>query len=118
MTGGVNNGGAHRTWLREQLLFYGVPPVPVYKGGGEEAAGLEGARHGGKPNRTPSPIRPLPFLRRGEGEGEGREGKGGAPPPLVQFGLPMGGGRGHPLWAASPLSYGPCRPITFPGGFQ
>ena len=45
-----------------------------------------------------------------------RRRKGGRAPSLVQFGLPIGRGRGHPLWAASPLSYGPCRPNIPPGG--
>ena len=36
-------GGGHRTRLREQLMCYGVPPAPVYKGG-------EG---GGRPRGTP-----------------------------------------------------------------
>ena len=36
-------GGGHRTRLRndhkDQLVCYGVPPAPVYKGGREEEAG-------------------------------------------------------------------------------
>ena len=47
MTGGVNYGGGHRTRLREQLMSYGVPLAPVYKGGEEEVTGHEGCAMGG-----------------------------------------------------------------------
>ena len=47
MTGGVNYGEGHRTRLREQLLCFGVPPAPIYKGGDEEAADQEGRTMGG-----------------------------------------------------------------------
>ena len=93
-----------------------LPPYIKEQGGGRSALG---ARQGGGGVLLlvgvglpfPSPTR----RRKGkEGEGEEKERRG-APPSLVQFGLPIGRGRGCPLWAASPLPYGPCRP-NFPRG--
>ena len=104
MTGGVNCGGEHRTWLREQLMCYGVPPAPVYKGGEEEDS-QQGAHQGeGSPTRTPVLVGLGPtlfsFYRRGKGEGEGvGEGKGGGAPFPNPIRPPPLWGRTSPLWA-------------------
>ena len=89
MTGGVNCGEGHRTRLREQLMCFGVPPAPVYKGREEEATGQEGRAMGESPTRTPllvgfgPPLFPSHAGGKREGEGEG-EWKGGPRPlPLV-----------------------------------
>ena len=48
MTEVKNGGGGHRTWLRndheDQLVCYGVPPAPVYKGAKWEGAADQGGR--------------------------------------------------------------------------
>ena len=62
----------------------------------------------GVPN-TPGKCMGLMVQRRGEG-------KGGAPPPLVQFGLPMGGRAPPPCGLPSLSPYGPCGPLLSPGG--
>ena len=101
-------GGGHRTRLRTMsvvLLGCPLPPYIKEQGGGRPALGR--AKEGSNP--PPS----------GEGErgkGEEEEKERGEPPSLVQFGLPIGRGRGCPLWAASPLPYGPCRPNSPPRG--
>ena len=99
-------------------MCFGVPPAPVYKGGGEEAAGLEGGAMGGNRIGLQVLFGPLPFLRRGKGEGRGkRRRKGGRAPPLVQFGLPMGGGAAthYGLPPLSPMAHvGPILPRGVP----
>ena len=95
-----------------------MPPDPVYKGGGRRPAAKEGRAIGGVQLGFPILVG-LPFqIQEGErGKERERERERGATlPPLVQFGLPMGGR--HPLWAALSLPYGPCRPINFPGRFR
>ena len=94
-------GGGHRTWIKinDQLVSLGVPPTPVYKGARVGVAGLGG----GAPRRSPTPtgsrIPPLPSSRsRSQGKGEEKRRKEGAqPPPLVQFGLGLGGRPNSPL---------------------
>ena len=96
-------------------------PLPPYIKEGRRRPTNKGGRQGeGSPTRTPVLVGFGPtlfsFYRRGKRGRRGRgEGKGGAPPFLVQFGLPIRRGRGCPLWAASPLPYGPCRPNLPPG---
>ena len=84
---------------RDQLLCLEVPPAPVYKGArGEGATGQEEARQGGV--LIPPGVGPPPFLVQvgegKEGREERKEGKGGAAPLLVQFGLEGEGARGLP----------------------
>ena len=53
-------------------------------------------------------VEPLQLGREGEGrKGEEEKERGGVPPSLVQFGLPIGRGRDYHLWDASSLPYGP-----------
>ena len=72
----------HHTRLREQLMYFGVPPTPVYKGG-EEEAGHQGERQGeGSPTRTPVLVGFAPPLFPSSGGGKGgrrggRRRKGG-----------------------------------------
>ena len=114
MTGGVNCGGGHRTQLRNNCCPLGCPLAPVYKGGGEEAAGPRGRAMGG--NRIGLQVLFGPFLSYGGGKrkGEGRgEGKGGAPPPLPIW-THLGGHLplvGCPLF--SPMAH---EAHDFPGG--
>ena len=94
MIGGVNGVGG-TTHDYEQLMCFGVPPAPVYKGGGEEAGHKGRAKEGGVLLGVPvlvgfaPPPFPIPTRRRGKEEEERR--KGGRPPTLVQFGLGLGG---------------------------
>ena len=71
---------------------------------------------GRNPTWTPSPIPPFLLLEGERGkEREREEERGAAPPPLAQFGLPMGG-RATSWAAALSLPSGPLRPNTSLGG--
>ena len=103
-------GGGHRTWLRDCLLCLWVPPPHVYKGGREEEAGQEEVRpRGGVLLQVGFAPPPLSYYYKEKGgKRRGREGKGGRPPTLTQFGLGLGGARLH-LAAASSLPLGPMK---------
>ena len=92
-------------------MSWGAPLPPYIKEQGEEGRPRRRRRaQGGSP--TPTGSRTPPFLVGvGEEKGEG-EGRKGAPPSLVQFGLVHGEGCGHPLGPFSPFPYGPLRPNT------
>ena len=92
-------GGGHRTRLKDQLInlcVYGVPPPPYIKEWRRGRAGPPMACPMGSPTPTGSRIPPS-LVGLGENEGgEREEGKGGAAPLLVQFGLEGEGARGLP----------------------
>ena len=58
--------------IAKTMFSFGVPLAPVYKGGGEEAAGLGGAPKRGVQLGLPILVG-LPFLFRRGGKREGRE---------------------------------------------
>ena len=78
MTEVVNCGGGNHTRLREQLMCYGEPPAPIYKGGEEEAGPLGGAKCGESYYKAQVLVGfPFPFWSRRQGKGEGvGKGKG------------------------------------------
>src|SRR4051812_15466993 len=92
-------------------------PLPVYKGGEEEAGRPQGARQGGR-NPTPSRSRFPPFLvQLGEegrrGRGRGKEGSHTPSPSHIQAPLGGGGGGGATSWLLPSLS---PKAHNFPGG--
>ena len=97
-----------------------MPPSHVYKGGGGGGRPRGRRTMGGSPTRTANLVgfAPLRFPSHGgekrEGRGKRRR-KGGHAPSPSPIRTPYGRGRDHPLWAASSLPYGLCRPITSPG---
>ena len=97
-------------------MCFGVPLPPYIKEEREEA-GHRGHAMGG--NRLGLLVQVAPFLlsegERGK-EREREKERGAAPPPLVQFGLPMGGAPPHVGFPLSPLW--PMLALTFPGGFR
>ena len=94
--------GAPHTAKRTIDVLSGAP-APIYKGGEEEAAGQEGARHGGSPTRTPLLVGFAPLFlsdRRGKRKERERERERGPRPLLlVLFKLPRRGARATPPWA-------------------
>ena len=97
-------GGGHRTRLRndheDQLVCVEVPLAPVYKEARGRPASPMGCTKGGGVLLLVGVGLPFPSPTRKE-EGERKEGerekeRRDAPPPLVQFGLPMGEGAPPP----------------------
>src|SRR5215216_4215517 len=115
MTEVCNCGGGHRTRLKINLCVLGCPPAPVYKGW----------RRGGRPAPRAHPkcgvLLGLQVLvgvhqkeeREKEGEGEKKE-RGGAAPPLVQFGLGPWGAQ-PALVSSSLFPLKPTKAHMFPG---
>ena len=93
MTEVENCGGGHRTRLKINLCLYGVPPPPYIKEGRRRPASPKGRAQGGVEFYSKYELVPPFLVQVGEegrrGRGRGKEGP--RPPPLVLFGLPLGG---------------------------